>query len=258
MRPMRHLLPAIVVVGLAAGAAAGVPPETAARLERALAIFDKGFVGSFTLTVTTVVEKPNGKDRQEGLHVIATTRRPDGSSETTLVKAIENGKDVTEREQAKEKADRARATPTPSRTPAAGDEKREKGGKQASAELTLPVGDDARLYRLGEPVEEGDLVVVPYEPTPEHRGDDGIAKGRLAWSRDSLDPAWLEAELLALPTGASRLVMRFEFARSGDVLYPKVTTTSGAGGILWIKRKFEARMEISDLVPGPSAASGAH
>jgi len=235
------------LAALAASAGAGgVPPETGARLERALEVLGTGFVGTYTFTLRAVVEKPGGKDRQESLRVVAVSRGADGASESRIVKALENGADVTEKERAKET--RATRTPTPRPEKNGGDR------KSASADLRLPTGDDASRYRIGDPVEEGDLLVVAYEPLPEHRKDDGVAKGRLAWRGDTLDPAWLEAELLVLPTGASRLVMRFEFARAGGVLYPRLTTTSGAGGILWIKRNFEARMEISDLAPAPPAA----
>ncbi len=243
------------LVALGAGpAAAGVPPETATRLEQALEVLDKGFIGSYTLTVRGVVEKPGGKDRQETLRIVAVSRRADGATENRVVKAVDNGKDVTDEERAKA----AKATPTPTRTPTPPQGQRKGGSAKGSMEIKLPFGDDAKLYRIGVPVEEGELAVVAYEPLPEHRKDEGVAKGRLAWRRDTLDPAWLEAEMLSLPTGASRLVMRFEFAREGAVLYPKVTTTSGAGGILWIKRNFEARMEISDLTPAPKRAAAGH
>lgn len=55
----------------------------------------------------------------------------------------------------------------------------------------------------------------------------------------------------------SQLAMRFELARQGGLLHPSVTTTKGAGGILWIMRNFEARMEITDLTPATDAAPGA-
>jgi len=229
----------------AGAAAAGIPPETATRLERALEVLDKGFVGSYTMTMRAVVEKPNGKDRQETLRVVAVNRRADGTTENRVVKAVDNGKDVTAEEQDKA----AKATPTPTRTPTPPAGPAKGGTEKGSADLKLPFGDDAKLYRVSDPAEEGGLAVVAYEPLPERRKDEGVAKGRIAWRPDTLDPAWLEAEMLSLPTGASRLVMRFEFSREGEVLYPKVATTAGAGGILWIKRNFEARMEISDLVP---------
>jgi len=182
------------------------------------------------------------------------SRRPDGTTESRVVKAADNGKDVTDEERAKA----AKATPTPTRTPTPAPGQAKGGSAKGSMDVKLPFGEDAKLYRFGAPAEEGDLAVVAYEPLPEHRKDEGVAKGHVAWRRDTLDPEWLEAEMLSLPTGASRLVMRFEFAREGAVLYPKVATTSGAGGILWIKRNFEARMEISDLMPAPQGAAAGH
>jgi len=241
-----------VAAALGAVAAAPVlPAETSARAERALGVLDRGFVGSYTVTVSSAVEKPGGKDRQESLRVVALSRGADGATENRIVRAIDNGKDVTEAERAKA----ATAAPGPSRTPTPAPGKAGAAKERESGYLRLPFGEDAKLYRVFGLVEEGGLAVAGYEPLPEHRKDDGVAKGRVAWRRDTLDPVWLEAELLSLPTGASRLAMRFEFAREGDVLYPKVVTTSGAGGILWIKRNFEARMEISDLRPAAPVSS---
>jgi hypothetical protein len=246
------LLAAAMLNGSAVGAA-GIPPETAARLDRALQVLDKGFVGSYRVTVHAVIEKPGGKDRKESLRVVAMSRRADGTSEDRLVKALENGKDVTEQEQSKAAKAMLRPTATakPGSSKGAGD--KGEGSDKKTAELKLPSGEEAKLYRFGAPVEEGELIIATFEPLPEHRKEDGMAKGRLAWRRDTLDPAWFEVELVVLPTGVSELFMRFEFARQGDLLYPRLTVTRGAGGILWIKRNFNMQMEISDVTPAPVA-----
>lgn len=246
--------------------AAGPPPETAARLGDALRALDANFVGAYTLTSRTVVEKPNGTDRKESLRVVSVTRRAGGTVQKRIVKALENGKDVTAEEQAEaakeEQAEAAKNTPaTSSKTPGNGTEG-DGGGKkkhELRAALKLPTSGDAKLYRFGPPTDQDGFVLVAFEPLPEHRKEDGMAQGRLAWRRDTLDPAWLEAELISTPTGVSEFFMRFEFLRQGDALYPAVTVIKGRGGILWIKRRFDNRTEITDFapapMPGPSSAS---
>lgn len=73
------------VICFAAGAAsAGIPPEVAERLDAAVMLDEsEDFVGSFTLTSETVVEKLNGKRRHEETMVISTTRSQDGTSNTS-------------------------------------------------------------------------------------------------------------------------------------------------------------------------------
>ncbi len=248
---LRCSLAAAVLSGSAG--AAGIPAETAARLDRALQVLDKGFIGSYTMTVRFAIEKPGGKDRRESLRVTSMTRRADGTSEKRLVKLVDDGKDVTEQENAK--AAKTAARPTATAKPHTGErgDGKDTSGDTKSADLRLPSGEDSKFYRFGAPVEEGELTVVTFEPLPEHRKEDGMAQGRLAWRRDTLDPEWLEAELVARPTGVTELFMRFDFARQGNVFYPRLTATRGKGGILWIKRNFDMTMEISGVAPAAAA-----
>ena len=239
------LLLAVALPGTAASGAAP-PPETSARLRAAFAALgDKGTVASYTLTTRATVAKPDGGDRQETVEIDEFTRLADGSSRVTVRRATTNGKDETAKHQ--KQIDEARAEKEKRKAD------KKKDSESHSISLRLPIGDDSSAYEFASPVAEGDLLVSSFAPAAAHAKDDGVTRGRVAWHGDTLDPAWLEAQPVELPTGVSAMTMRFEFARAGALVYPRLTVTDGQGGLLWIKRRFHIEVEITDLAPESAA-----
>ena len=97
------LCAAIAIVsstGIAAGS--GLPPEVADRLENVIS-FDEAsdFVGSYRITISSLIQKPNGKGREEELIEAEVIRDGGGETQRRLIKYIENGTDVTEKKRTK-------------------------------------------------------------------------------------------------------------------------------------------------------------
>ena len=240
------LLPALLLAAALPAFGAAPPPETSARLREAFAVLgDEGPVASYTLTTRSTVAKPDGDDREDSVLIHEISRLADGSRRVKVRQATTNGKDETAERQ--KQIDEARAERATSKA----DKKKNK--EEHSVSLGLPFGEDAGKYEFSAPTAEGDLLVASFAPSPAHAKDDGVTRGRVAWRGDTLDPAWLEAQPVELPTGVSAMTMRFEFARAGALVYPRLTVTDGQGGLLWIKRRFHIEVEITDLAPESAA-----
>jgi len=244
------LLP-LVLGGALAAVAGGPPPEVSARLGRALKLLEPGsFVGSYTTTTHSAVSKRDGSDREESVLVQHNTVLPDGRREMELVSARKNGKDVTEEERKRFNAEVKRQ------------EKKKKDGKaekDGEKEFKLPFEEgNEKNFAFGAPVPEGELLVQAFEAVADHRKDAGMTRGKLAWNPGTLDPAWIEFTFATMPAGVSEFLFRFEFARTGEEVVLRRMVTSGVGGLLWIKRRFSADVEFSDLVRArPSEATPA-
>jgi hypothetical protein len=87
-------------VSVAAGS--GLPPEVADRLENAISSDESNeFVGSYRITITSLVQKPNGKSREESLIEADVIHCGDGTTQRSLLKYIEDSADVTEKKRTK-------------------------------------------------------------------------------------------------------------------------------------------------------------
>lgn len=239
----------MAVIGLVAGVvSAGPPEETTRRLEMALRSLDKDtFAGSYRIDTHAVISKPDGSNREDTLEVMKVRSAPGGEPEMEIVRATRNGQDITAQrrnEQAKSRAKEVKEKP----------KAEDKEGGTFSATLRLPIGKDLGLFEFGASRQEGGVQVVSFAPRISARNEDNITQGTLAWDTATGDPLWLEARYVDPPTGIKELVMRFELVRQGDVLFLRRTTTQGVGGMLWIKRKFDLEMVISDLQPAPPSS----
>ncbi|MEW6336861.1 MAG: hypothetical protein ACOY3Y_01105 [Acidobacteriota bacterium] len=248
--PAVHIFAVAVLIG-AAGASAQAPPRvTGVRVAEAFKVLEEreGPL-SYTLAVRSVVSKTDGSDRKESESLEALTRDAKGATTVKVLKATREGRDVTAEAQ-RDRDERLAAEASA----------RHDGGDEISVGLVLPTGEDAGRFEFGPATRVGSLLTTSFRPTPAHRGDENIAEGTLAWDPTTHDPAWLEAVPVDLPRGASELKIRFEFARAGGLLYPARTVTDGVGGILWIKRRFQAEIAISDLRAGnaPSSTPAGH
>jgi hypothetical protein len=74
----------------------GLPPEVAERLENAISFDDTNdFVGIYRITISSLVQKPNGKSREESLIEADVIHQGEGATQRRLLKYIEDGTDVT-------------------------------------------------------------------------------------------------------------------------------------------------------------------
>ena len=222
-----------VVTSAAIAAGAGLPPEVADRLEKAVSLDDDGFVGTYRITISSVVQKPNGKSREESLIEAEIVNPGDGVTRRRLLKYIENGSDVTEKKRTKFE--------------------RENGGGPDNGDddedLAEPFGSTADKYRFGAPEVRGSTVVVDFEPAAGHEDDEDIARGVIAWDKESFEPRWLEIAAIHPPKPLKELRLRMEFKEIGDNLFVSRLLTDGLAKILLLKREFHMEINFDDIRP---------
>lgn len=237
-----------MLVALAAGAA---PPEATTRLlEVALEALDEDrFAGSYRLTTSAVVTKPDGSDREESLDVMEVRQQKGVTPEIVVVSAVENGKDLTSKRREELASQRAKEEKETGKRDADDD------GGSLSASMRLPLGSDLALFEFGPAEADGGVLKASFAPRPSARKEKNITRGTLAWDKASGEPRWLEATYVDPPTGVKELVMRFEIGRQDNLLYLRRTTTKGVGRMLWIKRAFDIEITISDLAQAPAESS---
>lgn len=241
----------IVLAGsLGVAVASGPPAATSDRLKSALEALEKGhFAGRYTMTTRAVIAKPDGSNREETSEVARVVQDGSAEPEITLVSSLKDGKDVTAERQKQMAESRARETEKAKKA-----EKTEKDEDGLSASMRLPLGDDAGLFEYGPPRSEGGVLVAPFTPTAQGRKQDNMTEGRLAWDPTTGDPLWIEARYVDPPTGIKEMLLRFELARAGDLLYLRRTVTKGVGGMLWIKRAFDVELVFSEIQPAPPSS----
>ncbi|MCU0292876.1 MAG: hypothetical protein MUF10_12940 [Thermoanaerobaculaceae bacterium] len=238
----------VVLAGsLGVAGASGPPAATADRLKSALEVLEKDhFAGRYTMTTKAVIAKPDGSNREETSEVAHVVQDGSAEPEVTLVSSLRDGKDVTAERQKQMAESRAKE--------AEKGKKPEKDEDGFSASMRLPLGEDEGLFEYGPPRSEGAVLVAPFAPTASGRKKDNMTEGRLAWDPATGDPLWLEARYVDPPTGIKEMLLRFELARAGDLLYLRRTVTKGVGGMLWIKRTFDVEMVISEIQPAPPSS----
>lgn len=213
------------------------PPETLRRAQAALDLLDgRGFAGSYRVTIKAHVVASGEDGPEDTLEVEDVTIAPDGTRTTRLVRAVEDGRDVTAERLAKGDADE---------TDAAGDESHD------SFDLELvPLGANAPRYSFAPPrIRDG---VATAEFRPVARGDEAedLGRGEIAWDPASGDPLWIATGLAEHKAGVSELSLRFEFARVGSVLYPAAIRTRTKAGIpLLFRLRLSVDLAITDLKP---------
>ena len=236
---MRLVAPALALL-LASPAFAAPPPATLSLVETGLKRSEARKIGGPAKVVSrAVVSKPGGGDREE--IVEETLLAADGTSESRIVSATKDGKDVTAEKRAEREKKKARTDKTDKADKTA---KAAPEGGRASLGFKVPTGEDRPLFAFDEPRIEGELLVAAYRPVRGARGDD-LSAGRIAWRQETGEPAWLEATYVSMPTGLKEFLVRFEFAGKGDGTYTRLVRTQGVGGLLWIKRKFDVTVEIT-------------
>jgi len=228
-------------VGVAAGS--GLPVEVADRLENAIS-FDESndFVGSYRITISSVVQKPNGKSRGESLIEADVIHQDDGDTQRSLLKYIEDGVEVTEKKRTKFESEEAGG---------------EKDDDDDDTDLADPFGDAADRYRFGAVESRGSTKVITFEPASGHEDDEDIARGAIAWGAENLEPRWLEMEAVHPPKPLKELRMRMEFVTVDDDLFVSHLVTDGLAKILLFKRVFHVEIRFDDIRPAAKHAESA-
>lgn len=249
----RSIISSVLILVLAAPVFATTPPEkTRSLTKKALEYLNKGFVGSYHQTVRIIIAKPSGADREEQLSIQEVTRKGDGTKEERVIYAEEDGKDVTEAERAiaeKNALDKKKKDSKTAGSETTGKEKQEKGVHIGISDDCLPLGESTEYFSFEDsPVRDG-VAIVSFQPLPQYRKKKGITKGRLAWDSNTLEPLWLETEMVSTPFGISQLSMRFDFARSGENIFTKNISIKGLGGLFFMKRTFDLTLTVDDLRP---------
>lgn len=213
---------------------AALPEDVVERFTAAQdAIDSKFFRGSYTMTVSSSVAKPEGGSRQTTDMEWSVDVDPSGVESRRLSSFIENGEDVTEKKRQKFE-----------------DRNAENGDEEGEDEDFLsPFGDDSDRYLFGSPQKIDGRMELSFEPARGHEEDEGITRGSMAWDAMTLDPLWLAIEVLEPPKPLRKLMMRLEFERVGDGVYLKRMITDGRAKVLLMKRVFHLEMEVSDVVP---------
>ncbi len=231
------LVPALLLIAFGAIAGDTIPTEVADRLTDAGMLHEnEDFVGSFTLTVETVIQKTNGKSRKEETKEIKISRSQDGTINRSLLRQIENGKDVTEKRREKVEKELAK-----------NGNQRDKEDEGEDEDLVNPFGETAEKYSFGEIKNEGDAALLSFEPKDEYREEEGMAQGTISWHRESLDPLWIDMTALSAPSPLQKLEMRMEFTREGDAIYMNRMVSKGVAKVLLFTRQFEADIRISEV-----------
>jgi hypothetical protein len=187
-------------------------------------------MGTYRITISSVVQKPNGKSREENLIEADVTHRSDGETQRSLLKYIEDGTDVTEKKRNKFE-----------------NEDGERG--EDDEDLADPFGNTADRYHFGAVETRGSTKVITFEPATGHEEDEDIARGAIAWDADSLQPRWLEMEAIHPPKPLKELRMRMDFVGINGDLFMSHLVTDGLAKILLLKREFHIEMRFDNIRP---------
>lgn len=238
--PHRVVTTAVMAVLLAASVIAVEPVEQV--LGRATAAFEvldgHGVSGEYLMTAKVKTKAPGDDGPEDILEVHRVEIGPDGVTRTTLVKAVEDGRDVTEQRRRRGEAE---------------DEEKPDERSEVDIEL-LPIGKNVRLYTFKAPKIKDGVAVASYRPRVDV-DDDELSHGRVAWDVESGDPLWIEAEPVDEPPFVGEIALRFEFSRSGGVLHAsRITTHVRAGIPLILRVKVDVEIEMSEVRLEPKEA----
>ena len=231
---------ALFAFGFAFGSApahAELPSHVSARLDQAVDLSETDeFTGSFTMSMVSMVQKPNGRNREETSFEAEIENLEDGNQKRKLLKFFENGSDVTESQREKFESRNGSA-------------KKEDDDDQ---DFIDPFGQTADRYRFSDPVAQGSEVVASFEPAEGFEDEPKMARGRVAWNPDTLEPMWLEMEALHAPKPLKQLTIRLEFMTRGEETFVMQMETEGLAKVLLMQREFRVELSFDNLRPaGP-------
>lgn len=231
-----YLAAVVMMSSIAVWGGSGLPPEVADRLDSVVALDEDDFVGSYRITISSVVQKPNGKGREESLIEAEVVNLANGATQRRLVKYIEEGADVTEKKRKKFEDGE-------------GGRPEDRDRDDDDQDLASPFGDTANRYRFSEPKREGSTVTMRFEPAPGWEDDESVARGTVAWDSRSLDPLWLDMTAVHPPKPLKDLHMRMRFEKVANELFMSRMVTDGLAKILLLKREFHVEIQFDDIRP---------
>jgi hypothetical protein len=237
---MRRISCTLVIAFLssvAVASGAGLPPEVVDQLEKVIAFeTGDGFVGSYHLTISTTIQKPNGRSREEELIEAEIVLDENGTEKRRLIKYLENGKDVTKRRRKKFEG------------------KGWDDDGEGDEDFADPFGPAADRYSFGPVQTRGSTRVVSFEPAPGHEEDEDLSQGSIAWDAETFEPLWMEMEATQPPKPLKKLYLRTEFQRIGETLYLTHMETDGLASLLLLKREFHMELTFDDIRPATQSA----
>jgi hypothetical protein len=254
------LLP--LALAIAAPLPQAPPPATLTRIQAALDVMGgKGVTGKYRLMTHVNVHATGSDEPEDTVEVTEVTINPDGSKTTRLISAMEDGRDVTAARITRGKGIDREATESTDRGNHA---KRDRSDVSGPGEIDLellPIGANASRYVYGPVREKDHLLIADFRPGKIRKDEDKeeLGKGQVAWDPISGEPAWIEVTMAKKPIVISELIIRFEFARSGSLLYPSLVHTSTRSGIpllFHLRLKLDMEMTEVHLVPAPAVSSG--
>ncbi len=247
---MRRIFGAMVAVVLAAGAVGAQTPPAAVleRLQSAINPEEDAFTGSWRMITSSVVEKPNGKAHHEAAMEMSCSRNARGVVHRKAIRFIKDGRDETEK--IRTRLEKQEAEREAGRTTTADTKK-----NKEEADFVPPDLEHRDLYVFEALPPVDGAARCAFRPAPGHEKDHGLLTGELAWDPRSLDPLWIEGDLLHPPRPLKEMHLRIEFRRNGDLLYTSRMVTGGLARILLLKRRFHADVRFEDVEPAVPAAS---
>ena len=236
MRLSRCIAILVLVSTSALAAAAGFPEKVAERLDQVVTPSEADeFQGSYIMSITTVVQKPNGKSREEVVFDAEVENTSEGERTRRLLRYIENGEDVTEKQREDFESNEQ--------------SKKKKDDDDDDSDLANPFGETADLYQFGEPASVGSETIVTFAPAPGHEDDRNVATGRLAWDPVSQEPTWIEMTAVHAPKPLKKLAIRLEFNPQGDDIFVSRMVTDGLARVLMMQREFHMDLRFEDIRP---------
>ena len=229
---------ALAILSLISILEATPPAEVIERLSGAEAALESGnFVGSYTLSVSTVVAKADGSSKKTSDMEMTVEIEEGGEERRYLNRFLVDGEDQTEKNR--------EGLESP---PEENDD--DQDGEEGSDDFLTPFGEDVGRFVFGKASDVGAHVEMTFEPARGHEEDNGITSGTMAWSKDSLIPLWLEMEVLEPKKPMRELKARMEFQPAGEAVYMSRMVTDGRVKLLLMKRNFHMEMVVRDLEEG--------
>lgn len=231
MKMRFRLLFSLMMISSFAGAAP--PQEVLEKVSEAQNALDsRSFRGSYKMSIDSVISKENGSSKKTSKMEIEVEVDAGARERRHLLRFISNGEDESEKHRQEIEAESKDA---------------EKGDDEQEEDFLLPTKSTQERFKFGIPVKEAGRVVVEFQPARGHEKDEGICRGRLAWEEESLDPLWIEAEVIKPPKPMRECHLRMKFERVGDLLVMHRMSTEGRVKILLMKRKFHMEMRFEEI-----------
>lgn len=266
--PLAILVFLAFVVALPPGAA--VPPVSAKAAdplwEKAVALAGK--MESLAVTpgrmdVRMVMKKKDGTVTDTA-EVAYRVLGAGDDTRTEVIKATENGKDVTEKVRAEERkeAEKEKAEKA-AKAGKKRDDREEAKGKKDGATFTLdpayhPFSPKSQgritATRAGE-AQIGSRRAVLFTFRDEAEEGRGGMEGKAWLDPGTGAPVQVEAKPLKLPKHADAMDLRISFSEGGEGLwYAEKCEVRGSGGLLWIQRRVESTFRFSEFRKGAGGA----